>query len=126
MNKYPKFSEYFFMFQIIMAGNPWQVDSILAFYRLMCPECNFNTKQENNFIHHAKEYHPSSFVLFEQESFNSGSFNLNEHFGTSSMKQEHISNLNYKDYYASDGRPTTDNLPLSLSYPVISMTENDR
>ena len=37
-----------------MAGNPWQVESILAFYVLKCPECEYNTKAEGNFVHHAK------------------------------------------------------------------------
>ena len=37
-----------------MAGNPWHVESILAFYCLKCPECEFNSKEENNFVHHAK------------------------------------------------------------------------
>ena len=47
-----------------MAQNPWLVDSINAFYFLNCPECAFNTKEENCFQEHAMENHPLSFVLF--------------------------------------------------------------
>jgi hypothetical protein len=44
--------------------NPWQVDSIQAFLCLKCPECVFDTKEENNFKNHALDNHPSSFALF--------------------------------------------------------------
>ena len=53
-----------------MEENPWQVESIHAFYCLKCPECHFTTKEESGFIHHAKDNHPLSNVLFEKESFN--------------------------------------------------------
>ena len=32
-----------------MAENPWQVESIKAFYYLKCPECQYHTKEENLF-----------------------------------------------------------------------------
>ena len=44
--------------------NPWQVDSIQAFSCLKCPECVFDTKEENDFKNHALDNHPLSFVLF--------------------------------------------------------------
>ena len=44
--------------------NPWQVNSIQAFSCLKCPECVFDTKEENNFKNHALDNHPLSFVLF--------------------------------------------------------------
>ena len=44
--------------------NPWRVDSILEFSFLKCPECTFNTKEEDTFQYHATENHPLSFVLF--------------------------------------------------------------
>ena len=46
------------------ADNPWQVESIEAFYFLKCPECNFFTKEDKTFYNHAVENHSLSFVLF--------------------------------------------------------------
>ena len=48
----------------MIANNPWQVDSIDAFYFLKCLECEFDTQKEPIFHHHAIENHPLSFVLF--------------------------------------------------------------
>ena len=48
-----------------MANNPWDVESIKDFYFLKCPECDFNTKEENSFENHARDNHPRSFVLFD-------------------------------------------------------------
>ena len=50
-----------------MAQNPWAVDSIKAFYFLKCPECDFDTKEDNLFENHATENHPLSFVLFDKK-----------------------------------------------------------
>ena len=91
-----------------MAGNPWQVESILSFYCLKCPECEFDSKEENNFIHHAKEYHPLSCVLFDQETSNGAPYNYKEEINTAHIKQEHNSDLGYEDYY---------------NYPDVSMNE---
>ena len=44
--------------------NPWQVDSIQAFSCLKCPECVFDTKEENEFKNYALDNHPLAFVLF--------------------------------------------------------------
>ena len=88
-----------FLLQKNMAGNPWQVESILAFYCLKCPECEFNSKEENNFIHHAKEYHPLSCVLFDQEASNGAPYNYKEEINTAHIKQEQNSDLSYEDYY---------------------------
>ena len=44
--------------------NPWQVGSIEDFYFLKCPECVFNTKEENIFKEHALGNHPMSFIFF--------------------------------------------------------------
>ena len=46
------------------ANNPWQVESIEAFYFLKCPECMFFTKADSTFYKHAVENHSLSFVLF--------------------------------------------------------------
>ena len=37
-----------------MTANPWQVESIQDFSCLKCPECSFDTKEENLFENHAK------------------------------------------------------------------------
>ena len=47
-----------------MVKNPWNVNSIQEFLFLKCPECIFDTKEEENFRDHAFENHPKSFVLF--------------------------------------------------------------
>ena len=47
-----------------MLDNPWQVDSIDAFLCFKCPECLFNSKEEEIFQDHAVENHQSSLVLF--------------------------------------------------------------
>ena len=44
--------------------NPWQVESIQTFSILKCPECFFDTKDENKFENHAVVNHPMSYVLF--------------------------------------------------------------
>lgn len=49
-----------------MSINPWQVDSVQAFYFLKCPECTFTHKEESNFQTHAIENHPLSVTFFEK------------------------------------------------------------
>ena len=49
-----------------MSINPWQVESILAFYFLKCPECTFTNKEESDFQTHAIENHPLSLTFFEK------------------------------------------------------------
>ena len=51
-----------------MEENPWQVDSVQAFSFLKCPECIFDTQEEDFFQVHATENHPLSFVLFGEIS----------------------------------------------------------
>ena len=46
------------------AENPWQVESIEAFYFLKCPQCLFFTQKDSSFYHHAVENHPLSLILF--------------------------------------------------------------
>ena len=50
-----------------MTPNPWNVDSIEAFTFMKCPECNFDTKEFNNFRDHGIENHPMSFVFFQKQ-----------------------------------------------------------
>ena len=52
------------IFSRMDADNPWQVESIEAFYFLKCPQCLFFTQKENSFYHHAVENHPLSLILF--------------------------------------------------------------
>ena len=50
-----------------MEQNPWNVDSIEAFTFLKCPECNFDTEENDKFRDHALENHPMSFVFFHDK-----------------------------------------------------------
>ena len=47
-----------------MDFNPWRVESIQEFSFLKCPECPFDSKEEDAFENHAIENHPLSFILF--------------------------------------------------------------
>ena len=67
-----------------MAQNPWAVDSIKAFYFLKCPECDFDTKEENSFETHATKNHPLSLLLFGKKS-------INEDFDSIHIKEEPLS-----------------------------------
>ena len=67
-----------------MAINPWEVESIKDFYFLKCPECDFNTREENSFENHARENHPLSFVLFHKKY-------AEEDFNKIGIKEEPIS-----------------------------------
>ena len=81
-----------------MAHNPWEVDSIKAFYFLKCPECDFDTKEENSFENHATENHPLSFVLFDKKYVESD-------FNTIDIKEEPLSHsdtqIRYDDQKSS-------------------------
>ena len=61
--------------------NPWQVESIQAFTILKCPECFFDTKDENKFENHAVVNHPMSYVLFgkSEKDINHSSVTSIEH-----------------------------------------------
>ena len=76
-----------------MESNPWNVDNIVAFYCLKCPECPFYTKEETSFQNHALDDHPLSQILFgkckahcdipdlpinEEENSSEGSFRSEE------------------------------------------------
>ena len=76
--------DFFFSFQVKMAQNPWEVESIHEFYFLKCPECDFDTKEENSFENHATENHPLSFVLFDKKY-------VEEDFDTIDIKEEPLS-----------------------------------
>ena len=62
-----------------MENNPWEVDSIQAFWHLKCPECTFFTAEENYFENHAVANHPLSAVLFEKtKTIRSNEVNIKE------------------------------------------------
>ena len=67
-----------------MAQNPWVVESVKAFYFLKCPECDFDTKEENSFENHATKNHPLSLVLFGKKF-------VNEDFDSIYIKEEPLS-----------------------------------
>ena len=56
--------QYFLFTGIMMAENPWLVNSIQAFSFLNCPECSFKAKDKNFFQGHALQNHPLSFEFF--------------------------------------------------------------
>ena len=75
----------FLVSQRNMALNPWQVESIRAFYYIKCPECKFDTKKESNFEDHAIENHPLSYELFGKKSVKE------EEFDFVTIKEEQMS-----------------------------------
>ena len=78
----------------MMDTNPWQVDSIQAFYFLKCPECAFDTKEENYFHEHALQNHPLSIVFFgtkSEELFEANIEIPEDHFP---IKSENVANEN--------------------------------
>jgi hypothetical protein len=59
---------HFFLPEIRMNTNPWLVDSIKAFSFLNCPECVFQTKEDNLFGYHAAKNHPLSTAFFDKQT----------------------------------------------------------
>ena len=59
---------YFCFTESMSDDNPWEVQSIEDFLFLKCPECIFDTKEENIFQGHALEKHPLSFVFFGKQN----------------------------------------------------------
>ena len=88
-----------------MSDNPWDVDSIEVFSTLKCPECIFDSQEEDIFRLHAVENHPMSFVLFgkkiKDEEENENTENIREN------KYENDEN-NYHDDYQDNGDNETD------------------
>ena len=111
-----------------MADNPWNVDSIEAFTFLKCPECLFDTKEENSFLEHAFENHPMSSVFFgkrlKKEEDTGGEYISNiEDYGemkleeSSEIKEEDSwydleDNSEYVDYQNYNENESTDNVEL--------------
>ena len=103
------------LFQMIqMEGNPWQVHSIQAFSYLKCPECTFDTQEEEKFENHASENHPLSFVFFGTTFIKEENVNLDESYSE-----------DYKDPLTINGEiksqsDTTHSENLALSFPNLS------
>jgi len=95
-------------------NNPWVVESIQDFYFLRCPECDFDTKEENSFEIHSTANHPLSFVFFDKHS-------VNDIFNQDVIKIEPMSDYDRKDNFNDEKPLDTEFLP--LHYPEISLTE---
>ena len=95
-----------------MAQNPWTVESIQAFYFLKCPECDFDTKEENSFENHATENHPLSFVLFDKNYVNEG-------FDTIDIKEEPLSHSHAQISYDDQ------NFSMHNQFPSLSSITED-
>ena len=98
-----------------MDENPWQVDSLQDFLYLKCPECTFDTQEEENFEHHALENHPSSFVFFGETFLKEENFELDERFSE-----------DYKDPLITNGE-TQDNIKPSENFaltPILPKLTN--
>ena len=113
-----------------MADNPWNVDSIEAFTFLKCPECLFDTKEDEVFLEHAFENHPMSSVFFgkrlkkevESEEYNSNIENFEENIkieSSSDIKAEAWYDLdeNKSEYFEYQNyNETLENLDAKESY----------
>ena len=96
-----------------MDQNPWAVESLQAFYFLKCPECDFNTKEDNLFKNHATENHPLSFVLFDKKY-------VEEDFDTIDIKEEPLSHSDTQISYDDQKSSTYNQFP-----PFSSVNENN-
>jgi hypothetical protein len=101
-----------------MTSNPWQVESIQEFSCLKCPECGFDTKEENLFENHATENHPLSFVFFVKK-LNEEEFNKNV------VKEEPISDSSDMEENGDDEKLAKNIQFLPLHYPEVSLTEEN-
>ena len=61
-----------------MDGNPWQVASLQDFLYLKCPECTFDTQEEEIFEDHALQNHKLSFVFFGETLVSEENLNSEE------------------------------------------------
>ena len=101
-----------------MTANPWQVESIHEFSCLKCPECGFDTKEENLFENHATENHPLSFVFFVKKSDE-------EEFNKNRVKEEPISDSSDMEENNDDEKLVKNMQFLPLHYPEVSLTEEN-
>ena len=97
-----------------MSKNPWKVKSIEAFVCLKCPECEFNSKEENVFQDHAVLNHPMSAVLF-------GKFEQN----LQRFEEDHLSLEEDHDMTAKDPLTVDLNLKNTLEKPVETLIDTE-
>ena len=82
-----------------MDVNPWQVESIEAFYSFLCPECSFNSKEGTFFQDHAIKNHPLSLVLFEnsnESKFNNAKYR-NPEENLDGVQSDSVDNIEFKE-----------------------------
>ena len=82
-----------------MDVNPWQVESIEAFYSFLCPECGFNSKEGTFFQDHAIKNHPLSLVLFEnshEPKFNDVKYRNSEE-NLNGVQSDLVDNIEFKE-----------------------------
>ena len=109
--------------------NPWFVDSIHVFWHLKCPECTFDSKEENIFQVHAIENHPLSYTLFSSET--SEELENNEKPIVDNIKTENL-NQDYNESYSiqdmkkdhqesnfNKGLENTNDLVLPSNFPEL-------
>ena len=96
----------FFLFEInhlcsffaeTMSNNPWQVDSIEAFYYLKCPECTFDTQEEFTFQDHAVSNHPLSFEFFGKSEINIDPGDLIGHLVEDEQEENDTDSLSFEN-----------------------------
>ena len=96
-----------------MDVNPWKVESIEAFYSLLCPECGFNSKEGTFFQDHAIKNHPLSLVLFENSNdskFNNAKYRNHEE-NLDGGQSNLVDNIEFKEEI-----PEVDNVTEEVAY----------
>ena len=112
--------------------NPWKVDSIQAFSCLKCPECSFNTKEEDWFQDHAVKNHPSSSLLFYkcdrlfENSAKSGSSNDNLTEEVSNSSKRLAENIECTESEAKKAKNDSDDAAETSQNTTNNEAENSK
>ena len=103
------------------SDNPWQVESIDAFYYLKCPECSFDTMDQDFFEIHATDNHPLSFTFFGQ-TYKEAEFDDNAFMKNESLTET----IMIKNEPIFDSNEVGDNISgqLSSTNPIPSLFED--
>ena len=106
-----------------VSDNPWQVESIDAFYYLKCPECSFDTKDQDFFEIHAAENHPLSFTFFgnhyKEPEFDENDFIKNEPLSDNIVIKKEPNIESHESGYDFDGVSSpNDQFPLLFEDPL--------
>ena len=104
-----------------MDGNPWQVDSLQDFLYMKCPECTFDTQEEESFEHHALENHPLSIVFFGETFLKEENFELDKRY-LEDYKDPLITNV--ETQVKSEITPS-ENLALTPIFPKLTNLKED-